>query len=360
MKTTATRLAAAASAALILSVAACSGGDGSGSSEDGELKVLLSYKKSIYWLPLLVAEDQGYFTAEGLKVTFQETNGSGFVTQQLIAGNADAGWAGAPDASVAFTKDDGLRGLMCNPPQNIFRIVVPEDSDIQEVADLKGKTLGIPEAGGGEEPIINASLKDAGLDRNSDLKVLPIGDAGPASLNAILNGTVDAFSGSYPDVSTLTADGRLKTRDITPEQYNAIPGDCLVVNEEALAEDASRKNLVGLARAWAKGAVFAAANPVAAQKIACSIVPQECEDPAFAETYVADTIALSGASDTTSPFGAIDISAWQTTFDVLKDSGAISGDADVETFAGGDLIAGFVADYWDFDVDALVAEAKTK
>src|SRR5690606_23707184 len=103
-----------------------------------------------------------------------------------------------------------------NPPQNIFRIVVQEDSDIQSVEDLKGHTLGIAEAGGGEEPIVNASLDAANLKRDTDVTILPIGDAGPASLNAILNGTVDAYAGSYPDISTLTADGRLKTRDITP------------------------------------------------------------------------------------------------------------------------------------------------
>jgi NitT/TauT family transport system substrate-binding protein len=345
--------------AMALTVAACGGsGGGASSSDSDELKVMLSYKKSIYWLPLLVAEDRGYFTDEDLDVTFEETNGSGFVTQQLIAGNADAGWAGAPDAAVAAAKDDSLRGLMCNPPQNIFRIVVPADSDIQEVADLEGRTLGIPEAGGGEEPIINASLADAGLERDSDVTVLPIGDAGPASLNAILNGTVDAFSGSYPDISTLTADGRLTTRDITPVEYNAIPGDCLLVKRDALEDEASRTKLVGLARAWAKGAVFAAANPEAALEIACGQVPQECEDPAFAETYLTDTIALSGAEDVSTPFGAVDLSAWQTTFDVLRDSGAIKTDVDAEVFGGGTEITSFVADYWNFDADALIAEAK--
>lgn len=344
--------------ALAVTIAAC-GSSNSGSSDDENLKVMLSYKKSIYWLPLLVAEDQGFFEDEGVSVEFQETNGSGFVTQQLIAGNADAGWAGAPDSAVAFTKDQDLRALMCNPPQNIFRIVVPEGSDIKTVDDLKGKTLGIAEAGGGEEPIVNASLDAANLKRDADVTILPIGDAGPASLNAILNGTVDAYAGSYPDISTLTADGRLVTTDITPEKYNAIPGDCLVVKKSALENDKTAKKIQAMARAWARGAVFADANPEAATKIACRVVPQECENMEFATTYTKDTIELAGVTDGPVPFGAVDLSAWETTFEVLQGSGAIPSGFSAADFATGDLVDAFVAAYSDFDASAVRTEAES-
>ena len=346
----------AAPLALALFLSACAGETADEGNSD-ELNVMLSYQKSIYWLPLLVAQDRGYFEDEGVKVKLQETEGSGFVTQQLIAGNSPVGWAGAPDVAVAFTKDKDLRALMCNPPQNIFRIVVPTDSEINQVKDLKGRTLGISEAGGGEEPIVNASLADAGLKRDSDVKVLPIGGAGPASLNAILKGKVDAYAGSYPDISTLTSDGRLKTRDITPEQYNEIPGDCMTTRMASLKDKNMREKIVGVARAWAKGAIFAAANHEAATKIACQAVPQECEDMSFAETYVADTIELSGVTEDTKVFGSVGISAWETTFEVLKGSGAISGGFDPSLLAGGDVVEKFVQDYSDFDVEKIRAEA---
>jgi NitT/TauT family transport system substrate-binding protein len=349
-----TRLAAPA--ALLLALTACSGVSASAGGSD-KLKVMLSYHQSIYWLPLLIAEDRGYFEDEGVEIDLQETEGSGFVTQQLIAGNAPAGWAGASDDAIAFTKDDSLRTLMCNPPQNIFRIVVPADSDVLSVKDLEGRVLGITEAGGGEEPVVQAALADAGLNRGQDIEVLPIGGAGPTSLNAILDGTVDAYATSYPDISTLTADGRLTVRDITPEEYNAIPGDCLVVKESSLEDAETRTQLVGMARAWAKGAVFAAANPEAAKTIACRMVPEECKDMAFAERYVQDTINLSGVNDGPVPFGAVPISAWETTFNVLLDSGSIEGDFDPAELAGGDLVTSFVDDYSDFDVAKVKAEA---
>lgn len=336
-------------------LAACGGGGGEATNAEGDLKVMLSYKKSIYWLPLLVAEEKGYFDDEGLELDLQETNGSGFVTQQLLSGNTAVGWAGAPDTVIAFSKDQDVRALMCNPPQNIFRIVVPEDSDIRSVADLKGRTLGIAEAGGGEEPIVNASLADAGLSRDADVRIQPIGDAGPASLNAILDGKVDAYAGSYPDISTLSADGRLVTRDITPEEYNAIPGDCMITTTGHLGDETTREQLVGLARAWAKGAVYAAAHPEEATELACAQVPQECEDMQFATQYTADTIALSGVDDSGEPFGAVPVEAWQTTIDVLTDSGAVEGDLSAEDLGGGATVEDFVAAYADFDADEVRA-----
>lgn len=340
----------AASLALALTLTGCGAVTANDGGEDDALEVMLSYQQSIYWLPQLIAEDQGYFEEEGVNIEFEETNGSGFVTQQLIAGNTVAGWAGAPDAAIAFERDDSLRALMCNPPQNIFRIVVPEESEIQSVEDLSGQTLGIAEAGGGEEPIINASLDAAGVERDSDVAILPIGDAGPATLNAILEGQVDAFAGSYPDISTLTADGRLATRDITPAAYNAIPGDCLITTQSALDDERLNQKITAMARGWARGAVFANENPEEALEIACRVVPQECESMDFAETYLVDTIKLAGEFDEQTPFGFVDETAWQTTFEVLEDSGAIKGGSDIDTFVGGDAIDQFVNDYWNFNL----------
>jgi NitT/TauT family transport system substrate-binding protein len=336
------------------------GGGGSTSAEGGTTKVemLLSYQESIYWVPLLIAQDQGYFEEEGVEVDVKATEGSGFVTQQIIAGNADFGWAAAADDVIALSKDDSLRALSCNPERNIFRIVVKEDSDIQTVEDLKGKTLGFTEAGGGEEPIINATLGDLGYERNKDVKLLPIGAAGPASKNAIENGQVDAYASSYPDISTLTADG-LTFRDITPEKYNAVPGDCLLVKQDVLDDEAKRKQALGIARAWAKGALFSQTNPEAALEIGCKLVPEECQDMAFAEQYMADTIKLQTPADPDGAFGVVPLEGWQTVEDLLTDSKTIDVDVDVETFAASAEIQEFQKEYGDFDRDAVKQAAES-
>jgi len=335
-----------------LALAACGGGGSSASSSSSgsstqQVTMLLSYQESIYWLPLLMAKDQGYFTAEGLDVKVEATEGSGFVTQQIIAGNVQFGWAAAADDVIAFTKDNQIRTLICNPPQNIFRIVVKEDSPITDLAQLEGKVLGITEAGGGEEPIVDAALGDIGLEPGVDVTILPIGAAGPQSLAAIQDGTVDAYASSYPDISTLNAEG-LKTRDITPAKFNAVPGDCLITKQSVLETAEGRAAAVGIMRAWAKGAAYAEADPDRAYKIACGIVPEECSDEVFAKQYLLDTLAIAKQEDPNAPFGSVTQQAWETTAQLLVDSGTVPGPVDVKTMTGGPQVEEVLAEYTKF------------
>jgi NitT/TauT family transport system substrate-binding protein len=344
-------LAVVTSAALVL--AACStgntdGGSGDSSGASGEpVTMLLSYQESIYWLPLLMAKDQGYFADEGLDVNVEATEGSGFVTQQVIAGNVDFGWAGAADDVIAFSKDDQIRALICNPPQNIFRIVVLEDSPITDISQLEGKVLGITEAGGGEEPIVDAALGDIGLAPGTDVTILPIGAAGPQSLTAIQDGTVDAYASSYPDISTLNAEG-LKTRDITPEKFNAVPGDCLITRQSVLDTEEGKADAIGIMRAWAKGAAFAEEDPDRAYEISCTIVPAECSDEVFAKQYLLDTIAIAQQKDPNAPFGSVTLEAWETTAKLLVDAGTITGPIDVKSMVSGPGVDEVLAEYSQF------------
>ncbi len=160
--------------------------------------LMLPFPRGIFWSPLVVAK-QGYFADEGLDLTIEEADGSGFVTQQInLPGNLDYGFSGAASAVVAAEKDADLRIPMCYPASNIFIIVTPEGSDVASVADLRGGRLGITEAGGGEEPIVNAALAEAGMKPGADVTLLPIGGAGPQSLTALQNGTVDAYAPASP------------------------------------------------------------------------------------------------------------------------------------------------------------------
>jgi NitT/TauT family transport system substrate-binding protein len=327
----------------------------SGEGGTQELEVLLSYQESIVWAPLLVGRDRGYFEDEGLSLDLQETEGSGFVTQQIIAGNSDFGWAAADSIIVAASKDPRIRAVTCNQSQNIFRIVVPEGSDIQSVEDLVGKTLGFTEKGGGEEPLIKSSLGDAGI--TDDVKLLPIGAAGPQSKNAIESGTVDAYASSYPDISSLTAEG-MKFTDITPDKFSATPGDCLVALDETLKDPAKAELAAKLGRAWSKGAVFATENPEEGLKANCDAVPDECEDEAFAKALYDDTIALLQPVDDSLRLGELDPEGWQTTADVLLQTKSIDKAVDVDALIAAPEVKAVQEKLLDFDPAAVESESK--
>jgi NitT/TauT family transport system substrate-binding protein len=341
---------------LALVVSACGGDDegdngGGGEAAEGgtqQVEMLLSFPVSVIWSSLVVAQDQGYFEEEGLNVTAEGTDGSGFVTQQVIAGNADYGWAAADSVIIAYATDDSLRAVMCHQEQNIFRIVTPADSDIQSVDDLAGGTLGFTEKGGGEEPLVTASLGDAGI--TDDVRLLPIGAAGPQSQSAIEDGTVDAYASSYPDITSLQAAG-LEFRDITPEKFNGTPGDCLVTRQEVLDDPDKREVIEGIARAWARGSVFTIENTEEMLEIGCAEVPEECEDMESARLLVEATAELLQPVEEGAPVGSLYQEGWQTTADVLADTGAIDEPVDVT-----DLVAHPAAEEIEDEVLRPVSE----
>jgi NitT/TauT family transport system substrate-binding protein len=342
-----------------LALSACGGDDDDADSQSAtggstqEVEVLLSFPRGNAWLPLLVAEDQGYFEDEGIRLKIQETEGSGFVTQQIIAGNADFGWAGAPSDVIAYGKAPNMRALACNHEKNIFSINVPPGSDIQSVADLDGRKLGITAKGGGEEPMVNSVIAENDL----DVEIIPLGEVGPAVIKAINDGTVDAFAGGITDITTLEAGG-IDFTDITPEQYDPMPGDCLVSTQEALEDEGNQEIAAKMIRAWMKGAFFAIADPDAAVDIACNSIPEECQDrEGFTAPFAKKIVDIIQPVDESLPPTALDPAGWEQTAKVLLTSGALEKEVDINT-----LIASpegkAVTDRAYEDVDAVKAAAE--
>ncbi|MDY6995438.1 MAG: ABC transporter substrate-binding protein [Actinomycetota bacterium] len=366
MKSTRAAVVAATASALLL--AGCSSDSGSSSSsgestestESGGVTaatLMLPFPRGIFWTPLLVAENQGYFADQGLDLTIEEADGSGFVTQQLISGGVDYGFAGAASAVVAAERDPNLRIMMCYPASNIFIIVTPEGSDVSSIADLQGRTLGITEAGGGEEPIVNAALAEAGLEPNTDVTLLPIGGAGPQSLTALQDGTVDAYATSFADLATFTAAGNTFT-DITPESLDVIPGDCMVTTKDVLDDPARRETAVGIARAFTMGAAFTEANPEGALDIVCSAVPEECTDMNYAQVYFDEVVRYSGGYQPDMLYGVVSADGWDTTVDVLAGSGVIEGTVDPGTVATGSDVTEVQTEYSEIDLPAVNEDAQ--
>lgn len=326
---------------------------GSGGTQD--VQMLLSFPRAILWAPLLVGEDQGFFEDEGLNISVEETEGGGFVTQQIIAGNADFGWAGAGSQVIAFGKDDGVRALACNNERNIFSVQALPDSGITDVTQLRGKKLGITEKGGGEEPLINAILSENDLE--NEVEIIPLGSPGPALVRALQNGTVDAFSGGITDVATVKSAG-VEMSDITPEKYAPMPGDCLMSHERVLKDPAKQEVAAKIIRAWTKGAYFALEDRDALLDIACDVVPEQCKDRArFTEPYTDTVLGLLEPVDESLPATALDPEGWRVTAEVLRASGALKEDIDVETLIGAPEIKA-VHEKAYADVDKLEQEGR--
>lgn len=118
---------------------------------------------SIFYAPLYVAYNLGYFEEEGLKVTIESATGSDASMTALISGSADIALIG-PEQVVysANVKDRPVVFGQLTQRDGSF-IVGKTDSDNFTLNDLKGKTIIGGRAGGLPAMTLEYIIRQAGL-----------------------------------------------------------------------------------------------------------------------------------------------------------------------------------------------------
>lgn len=338
---------ATASVAGLLALTAC-GGDNSGSASDGgmtEVRVLIPAESPIEY-PHRVAEAKGYFEDEGIKSSYQYAGGSSEVIQQLVAGNGDVGVTCASAIVDAYAQGfTQVRPVFTTVYGSIFGMAVPEGSDVDDPADLAGKTIGISDPAGGEVPIVRGILDAAGLSEQ-DVKLLPIGEGTAVALKAIKDGKVDAVGGSFSDFVALRVQG-LGLRPVGAETIEDLPACGVVVTQKYL--DGNRGVVEGFLRGSAKGVVFGQNDPEATLEILRQASPDGFEGDLG--TGLVDLYMPLMAPPEGEPIGDITAASYQKYIDFV---GAEAPEEDLSDLIVNDL----VEPANDFDVAEVVSDAK--
>lgn len=318
----------------------------------------LTNLRGVQYHPYYIAEYVGYFEDEGLDVEIVIVDGSSAAVQQTIAGNVDIGNPSAPATAQAVAQGNCLRQFYTGSYGNVFDFATPESSGITELADLEGETVGISAPGGGEIPMVRAILAGAGLDENADYEMLPVGEGGPVTYQALEAGDVAAYSSSVFDVASVSAAG-LQMRTLMPEDFAYFPTVSLVTTCDYF--DANQEVLVGFARATSKAKVWAAANEQGAKDIARNYDPELFEDEVLAEEFWQTTLRLDAPPPALEgePLGSHYIEGWETYLQFASqgtvEEGALDADAiDLEQLLPTDIIGPAN----DFDQDEVIAEAE--
>jgi NitT/TauT family transport system substrate-binding protein len=109
-----------------------------------KLKLVLNWKYQGPQGMFFLAEDRGYFKAEGLDVTLDQGNGSGAAVPLVANGTYDVGFGdiNALIELAARKPDDAPMAVYVMFNQPPFTVAVKADSPIKAPKDFAGKTLG--------------------------------------------------------------------------------------------------------------------------------------------------------------------------------------------------------------------------
>ena len=128
--------------------------------ERPKITLAVGGKNLLYYLPLTIAEQRGYFKAEGLDLTIVDFAGGARALQALVGGSADV-VSGAFEHTVNMqAKGQRLRAfvLQGRAPQIVLGVNPKTMPGFKTVADLRGKKIGVTAPGSSTNVMVNFIL----------------------------------------------------------------------------------------------------------------------------------------------------------------------------------------------------------
>lgn len=183
-------------------------------SDGGEKKelqkvTLNEVAHSIFYAPMYVAIEEGYFREEGIDLTLVTGFGADKTVTAVLAGEADIGFMGSE--STIYTKNGGAEDYLINFAQLTQRagnfLVAREPIENFEWDMLKGKKVLGGRAGGMPEMVFEYILKKNGIDPQTDLNINQGIDFGSTAA-AFSEGSGDFTVEFEPSATALEMEGK--------------------------------------------------------------------------------------------------------------------------------------------------------
>ncbi|MCX7241268.1 MAG: ABC transporter substrate-binding protein [Burkholderiales bacterium] len=212
--------------------------------EKKKVAIAVGGKSLFYYLPLTIAEQLGYFKAEGLEVEISDFAGGSKALQALVGGSADV-VSGAYEHTISLqAKGQYIREfvLQGRAPQIVLVVNTKALPNFKSIADLKGRKVGVTAPGSSTNIMANFVLAKAGL-KPSDITVVGVG-AGAGAVAAFQSGQIDAMSNLDPVISTLERGGNArividtrKLKDTEAVYGGPMPAGCLYTRQEFIDQN---------------------------------------------------------------------------------------------------------------------------
>lgn len=293
---------------LALLVSACgstssgtSNGTSGSSTTPKDVSIGLGYIPDIQFAPFYVAQSKGYYKAAGLNVTLNH----GIVPDligSMVAGKNTFVFAGGDELLAARDKKVSAIDVATIFQKYPVSLIVPANSAITTLADLKGHTIGVPGPYGSTYTGLLALLYKAHLS-TSDVKIQSIGFT---QVSALLNKKVDAVMGYSNNEPLQLQKQGLPVRTFAVSDYQPLISNGIITTEDTFHnQPAMVKSFV---QATLKGLKDVIANPTAAVQISQSFVPGMKVDQAT--TVLQATIPIW--QNPNGPLGYNDSATWSS------------------------------------------------
>lgn len=293
---------------LMFSLSACGKPQG-GNETDAvrKIKLPMGYIQNIQYAPFYVAVDKGYFAEEGIEIEFDysfETDGVALV------GAGELPFAVASGEQVLLARSQGLPVVYTFAWYQQFPISVisAPELNINQPADLRGQTIGLPGLFGANYIGLQALLFSAGLTPD-DVKMDAIGFNQVEAFAAKQNNIVVGYAANEPIVlkSQGFAVDELRVADYVQLTANGLISSEMTIKNEP---DLVRR----MARALARGIADASANPDQAYQISLKFVENLADQDKNVQMQVLKTSIEFWQAER---IGYSDPQAWENMNDLL-------------------------------------------
>ncbi|WP_242504583.1 ABC transporter substrate-binding protein [Promicromonospora panici] len=166
---------AVAGTAAALVLAACGGpsdtGQEASTPDDGALTpVTVGVIPIVDVAPIYLGVQEGFFEDEGLDVTLELAQGGAAIVPAVVSGEYQFGFSNVTSLLVASSQGLPLKAVSAGnfttgtPGEDFGAVVAPEGSDIEDAADLVGKTVAVNTLNNIGDTTIRKVVDDAGGD----------------------------------------------------------------------------------------------------------------------------------------------------------------------------------------------------
>jgi NitT/TauT family transport system substrate-binding protein len=176
--------------------------------EKTSVRLGVGNKSHLYYLPLTLAERRGHFKEYGLDISIADFEGGGESLDALMGGSVDVVTGAYEHILRMQAKGHNVRAVIELGRFPGIALAVQKDRPYRSAADLKGMKIGVTALGSSSAFFVLYLMAKAGL-KPADASLVGVG-GGPAAVEAMTRGEIDAIANYDPVITKLAQDGAIR------------------------------------------------------------------------------------------------------------------------------------------------------